>query len=709
MKKLQYISALFLLVLAWTACTENELFLGEEQVTLRYTVSLPQDAQTRAIGDGSAVEELIVGVFEEGAETGVNFSFEKNEEGKFTPEIKLLKNKTYSLVFWAQKKNNGVYNTNNLSNITINYDNFNKTLTEAAALDAFCKTITDVTVNTAGGVITLTRPFAMLSVGATGGNVSDIASATLKINKVYTTYQPLTGTVTGEKENVTLTYSTTDEGTFDIEGNSYQYLATAFLLVPNAKYKPSITAEFKDGDGKVESTVEVENVTVETNHRTNIGKPLNEPWDGKTYETITPANGVIKIETAVQLATLVRDGYNATTPVTIELCSNLDMDNKPIARSNDYTLQDVTFVGNGKTISNLGTSLFGKATNLSVSNLTIEKVTATASSNVTHIGAVVNELKGNGSFTNVTVKGATVTTTNGAAGGMVGYISRVTEDNRNEKLEVTFSGCTVDSTTVSGSKSEGKFVGLLSGYDYQETLNINSCTHSDVTLSNFSNSTVGYNLLLGDEKYCRGTIKIDGTRQLPYLKWDGSRKIEPLKAVSDLDEGVTTGVVIYSAPDLAYLGGNSWDTVTLLKDIDLNGQGPDGNMDTADDYNFTPIEYINNLNGNNKTISNLRIYIEKSGWRGGAFILQTQNATTHKDLTFKNSNIEVHHDPNDNSGNAYAATLCTYCSSGATYNVSNIKVENGTVYGVNKMGGILGYVIYTKLSMKDCVVKKSYI
>ena len=741
-KNLQNILPLLLLLLL-AACTEHELFQDDEQVTLRYTVSLPQDAQTRAIGDGSAVDELIVGVFEENDTTGVNFTFPV-EKGKASPEIPLFKNRKYNLVFWAQKKDNGVYNTNNLSHIKIDYTKYPTTLEGAMALDAFSTTETGITSETQGGTITLTRPFAMLNIGAAGSTLEDVNKVELTVDKLYTSYHPLSETLIGE-EVTTYTFTFSDlnhsnDGFTDENETQYTYVASAFVLVP-ADYAPTISGKLISvGENKKEEVVkeipetQLGKEDLTTNYTTNIGVALTEGWNGNiTIEKIEPGDdGIIHIDTAEKLAYLMKFGYagaSVDNPQQIHLCKDFDMKGT-IARAANYKLENVIFDGDNFTLYNLPISLFGEATNLQVKDLTLSKATI---SDEGHTGALVDTLKASATFTNITLQDVNVTTSNGAAGGMVGYIVRKSEKDRSETLDVIFDNCKVTKATINASASEGKLVGLLSGYDHKETLTFKAnCAAEGITLSHNASYYVdsnkscwqsnidftAYSGFLGNETYCRATVNYGENRYWP--KWDGERKVEPLLANATYDAGATAGnnkYAVYSPFDLAGVRNKtaSPSAVYLMQDIDMFGQGADGKFNipsnftqsaytSSDDNPFTPFNYITTLDGLNHSIYNLSIYQPEQTI--GAFILYASGTTVHKNINFRNCCTVSTHKEVTTDAKAYGAILLA--NSDATYTMENIHAYDCKVFALQKIG-TLGARINGTTTLKGNSVNNCYV
>lgn len=242
-----YIWMLISALLSVTSCADNDFYPKEDEfVSLTYTVGLDNDIQGRAIGDGSPVNTLYVGIYEDGKEVKrIKVENENIATQTVDVEISLLKGHTYDLVFWAQSNQTKVYDITNLKNVvqTITYPE-SMTLQEASNMDAFFLLKEDVTANNLkenGGNLTLARPFALLSVADTNSNApGNIKKTILKI-----TY--------GNEEPMTLTYT-------DFTVESYCYLAAAFL-------KPgAITANVTLLD---ENDSEIKNVSVDIDMKVN--------------------------------------------------------------------------------------------------------------------------------------------------------------------------------------------------------------------------------------------------------------------------------------------------------------------------------------------------------------------------------------------------------------------------------------------------------
>ena len=440
----------------------------------------------------------------------------------------------------------------------------------------------------------------------------------------------------------------------------------------------------------------------------------------------------------------------------------------------DFTAFDINIenvsVGSAENLDNVaGTGVFiGQASGtVSLSGISINGSSAIAPCKVGGLAGAVYE--GEASVSSCSVNGGTVATVwvenvSGQCGGFIGYVGRTDEGgnaDRSKTVSVNIEYSSVAAVKVNAqvssvSRPAGIFVGALNGYDWQESLSIGGSTSTAVLdvnqsygagegfSSRYNNAcraefveAITNENLLGGQAYCRGTVVIDGTSFVPA--WDGKRSVTPLSAVSEYD-GWSSGTVIYSAEDLASLQGR---TITsgnyyLLADVDLGGDGQDGQTGTldsgrnmtsygADDAVFRQIISISNLNGvkkekisasqsdltmsDNNTIYNCKVVMNTHTGSGAAFIQKTSGTTNHCNINFKRAYIYNHHDESipeptefeeDNgAGNAYAGTLVA--SAGGTYNVSNVHAESGHVYAVCKIGGLIG-LVSAKLTMTGCSV-----
>ena len=697
-------------------CQDEGMFTPEEEtsqapVNVSFQVKLGGEEMSRAIGDASRVNQLIVGVFQGGTllET-YNFNKIQGQEKFTNVTIPMFKNQQYDLAFWAQVENNGIYSIDNYFNINIDYSEYQGiSLVGTESFEAFSAIRTGVTVDNPGNAsIVLTRPFAQLNIAASEEEIFNKVNKTaFTINNVYTAYNPFSGAVGDPVEkSFSFTFSpsdVSDKQSTTINGKNYYYLASAYLLAPEEVVM--IGGLYKNEE--VYKALVFDELPLAANTRTNIygnmiQQEVMQGWDGVTLTKPKLAEGHYIIDEPSKLAWLASDDNNLTEAATFLVTENLDMASKEIASVK--LPGGSTFDGGGYTIKYFANSLFGDATSLTVQNLVLDNVHVHAASDG-HVGVLVNTLTGSSTFTGVTIANSSATTSNGAAGGMIGYIT----NKEGETLEVTFSGCTATNNKVNGSLTSGVYVGRFRGYDNSETLTFSSCNESSATITGTDpyylegneatwlaeNDYSDYSGWLGNEEFYRGTINYGNDRFIP--KWDGTAKVEPLK------DGNT--ILIYSAFDLATLQGATPTAVTFKTNVDLGS------------HKFKPIYSVQTLEGENNTVYNLTVLMEKHDGMGAAFIQSAPTGkvnVSHKNLILIGADVKNYHDTslypafgvtNDGgAGNAYGGIFISKANSCESYTIDNIHVKDSKLYAVCKMGGIIGQSVDTKLYMSNCSV-----
>ena len=693
-------------VLALCACTDKDDIFAEggEGVTVNFRPTLAHEANTRAIGKGDGINRLTVAVYEDTETLSKIFSLTEDWTiaKRNGVSLTLIEGRTYKIIFFAEDSDNSAYTLTDDAKISVDYTDYhNDGFAKMEELDAFCAATT-ITVGAAKNEekqISLSRPMAQL-------NFADNATAPAKgthkavvtIHNIPVSYNPFDGTVEHATTNNTFTFTDFPEETLSLNNNNYYYLSCNYLFA-SAATKVAVTFELqKAADGSVIKKHEFKNeksILITPNMKSNVyGNIVEQPvtwsvWDGTSKTEPELKNGAYVIDEASDLAWLSESGATLAVNSTFVQTTDINMDDKAI---NPIKLPaGSTYDGGEKKIINYKNSLFGDATKLTVKNLTIENVAATST---THVGTLVNTLKGSSTFTNVIVNNSSATTTNGAAGGFVGYIVRTSEKERTETLNVIFDDCKLNSIAVTGSASEGKFVGLLSGYDNNENLTFDAgCDATNVTVADYtsvytkannsawvtSDVTDKYNGWLGAETYRRANVTFAGVRLAP--KWDGSTKITPIT------EGTTK--LIYSPFDLANCAGTNPGTIKFMENVDLGSKV------------FNPLTNLSKLIGENKTIYNLKVEttFNTNSWDGGGFVRRC-SAATIENITFQNADVKVTH-VDGSDGDAYASIVCGTAE--GTNTITNVKVIGGKLYGCNKMGGIAGYITGT-FTATNCVV-----
>lgn len=210
-------------IMMTTACSNenNEPVIPTDEANVTFTVNL-EGIESRAISDGTTVDQLIFSVFDsEGNEITSKRQNDiqiVNRQATVTTRMQI--GRTFTFVFWAQKKkegslnDNGYYNTTNLKDIVVNYEGY----ANDESRDAFCaKEIITIGTKTVNRLVVLTRPFAQVDY------VCDITEWTNLLNSnykllgselvvdagAYTHYNVLTGEAT-EPTTTPITFKFSD-------------------------------------------------------------------------------------------------------------------------------------------------------------------------------------------------------------------------------------------------------------------------------------------------------------------------------------------------------------------------------------------------------------------------------------------------------------------------------------------------------------------
>lgn len=743
MKRNNYIHIILsFVVLALFACTnENELLQGDgKEITVTYH---PVIETTRAIGDATNIDQLVVGVYENGSKKYITkFDWATAQSNGIS--IVLIEGRQYNIIFWAQNSSNRAYTLTDGGKISVNYEDYlNGGFAKMEKMDAFYA-VSNMSVgsNNATAEVILTRPFAQINFADnTTQPVTGEHVAVLTLSGIATEFDPINGTITTAIEDKTFTFSDFPDEPLSVDGNTYYYITNNYLFTPvGTTASINATLDLQKADGSSIKQIELQGVILEKNKKTNVlGAIVQQPeqwsvWDGKTAtELTTDAENRYVIKSAANVAWLAQNASTLSAG-TFVLTTDIDM--------NDGALEPIslpagsTIDGDEHTIKNLKLSgaLFSDATSLTINNLILDGITVgNQGKALTHAGVLVNTLKGSSSFANVSVTNSSVTTIEGAAGGMVGYIERNSAKDRNETLNVTFTGCKLNGVTVKGSASEGKFVGLLSGYDNNESLTFDAeCEATDVSVADYASTytkannsewagtiDTRYNGWLGAETYRRAKVTFGGVRMAP--RWDG--KTVTAKADLLLYNGESNKYEVHSPFDLAGVRNATASPAALylMENVDMYGQGADGKYNvpsnwtqsayvSEDDNYFKSFSTITYLDGNNNGIYNLNINTQKvsTSLYYGGFIQSSSGTTTHKNIKFYSSCVVVPKVVYKNEDKGSAGMLISNIA-GDSYTMDNVHTYGCKIFALQKVGGIAARVAATNSNIKNSSVNNCYI
>lgn len=752
MKIYIYIKGILLVLVALmlTSCTDDDFGLltdGEEKI-VTFSPSISSNMASRSIGDAGEIDKLTVAVYEVVDSSNVKSFFQtcdwsvaKNNGISLT----LIEGRTYNILFWAYDNDNTAYALTDDGNITINYEDYTAGgFFKMEQLDAFYA-VAKVTIGTQKvenkGDISLVRPLAQVNFADnTTTPIVGSHKTLLTYNDYPKSFNPFSGSVVKCGEPITFTFADYPVEVLKVDNVDYYYVSSNYFFAPaSGNITVGATLDFQDMGGTTIKRVELDNdaIKLEKNKKTNVlGSIVQQPeawsvWDGesKTEPTKDSQNRYI-IDEAADIAWLSENGATLSENQTFLQTKDIDMNNNAIASIK--LPAGSTYDGGEKTIKNYTNSLFGDVTALTVKDLVVENITA---SGATHVGVLVNTLKGSSSFTNVSVASSSATTANGAAGGVVGYVVRKSQKDRNETLDVSFSNCKLNGVTVSGSSSEGKFVGLLSGYDNNESLSFDAdCEAADVSVADYtsvytkannsawvaSDVTNKYDGWLGHETYRRAKVTFGGVRLAP--RWDGSTVIA--KADLLLYNGESNKYEVHSPFDLAGVRNATASPAALylMENVDMYGQGADGvyyihnnftksAQSSTDDNNFTAFSSIDLLEGNNNSIYNLAL--NSQGSDRYAFIIGGNNGNIHRNISFHNCCTVVPHVVGTDNGQtvdkSYGATVVLSVG-GATYTMDNVHAYGCKVFALQKTAILAGRLVSaTMATINNCSVNNCYI
>lgn len=272
MKRLIYL--LLAMPLFFTSCSKDEEMVSEESVQVSFSTELPKRIGTRASTTDLNVNKVVCAVFEDGEEIGTLrevITIQEGEDIVFAP--RLIKGRTYDVVFWAMKDKN--YNVNDMTAIT----RASETTAAESDFDAFTESVEVEVTGSKSETITLKRPLAQLNLGVTLDDWNAVASEEtfgMKPTKMIITltgkdtFNALTGATTGEDKEVTYTLDVSGEDL--VAGDeTYKSIAMCYVYPDAGQENIDITYTIYDQDNDViREDVTIQNIPLENNYRTNV-------------------------------------------------------------------------------------------------------------------------------------------------------------------------------------------------------------------------------------------------------------------------------------------------------------------------------------------------------------------------------------------------------------------------------------------------------
>ena len=277
-----------------TSCQES---IVEPQVAgpTTFTVQLPAQMGTKAIGEHDLVNKLYVQVYPEDVNGDMITSSiaDVNGEGKATVQLNLIQDQVYNIVFWAQ--NDNAYNTGDLRSIPMNVNHHNN---ESGA--AFYAFVENFTPSADPVTVKLARPFAQLNIRTTEESLTNqIGTFELETSKVTVTgIAKKFNTIEGygeEAEDVVFTDADVPSEDIVVNGVKYKYVSMDYLpIVGDTKAVAKVSIDITlDNNQTVSHTWE--NIPLQKNYRTNIfgnlissstdfNVTIDDSWKEESYD-----------------------------------------------------------------------------------------------------------------------------------------------------------------------------------------------------------------------------------------------------------------------------------------------------------------------------------------------------------------------------------------------------------------------------------------
>lgn len=328
--------------------------------------------------------------------------------------------------------------------------------------------------------------------------------------------------------------------------NKIMFLTVAFLALASSCVKEEIQ----------EDTTQIQ--SPEKAVLKSLLESRDTKWTADDLDIPTLNGEWYEIGTANELAYLLE--FGSTKGEKYRLMANVDVSVSSIADKFSGEIgaepfENFEFDGNGKTISGLdlplAAGLFSRVKDSRIYNLTLASSTVGSADNVSNLlgtGAVIGSASGEIEVSNVTVSGCNVyapcklggfvgevadgsatftscvvsaTNVNGMylkgisgwCGGFVGFVGRASEYDTASSVNASFTDCKVQGGAVkpymeSDLRTCGQFLGMLIGFDSNETVTMSGCDVQTTYEGQDAKSQV--NPLIGGHKYENGIILVDG-------------------------------------------------------------------------------------------------------------------------------------------------------------------------------------------------------
>lgn len=534
---------MFAALMLANSCSDDNNVPQADSSLAQVTFKVSADgALTRAISDGTTVNELVYRVFDKNGNPITALPLVKESatdlRSGHTVALTLAKGQTYKVAFWAQKAGNTAYTVNDNMQVAVNYSAANNEESRDAFFNAVEITVKDDVAQT----VELKRPFAQLNVGSTtAGWDAAVASGAIvteskvTVKQAATTLNVLDGKVSGAAD-VNFTYAAKPGELLKVDADGdgtkedYEYLSMSYILPNDATDGTQKTLASAEFTFKAASGTEIvvknglQNLPLQRNYRTNI---VGNILSGTTTFTVVvdPAFSTPDHNTTYRIA-------HASTQAEMTAAASQPNTVVKLAAGNSYTLSaapadGVVFSSDDAATTTVRIPAAVTATNVSFENVTVESpntnyVGIQHATTVKYKGCVITGqpfsyaadasyedckfVQTSGSCYNIWTYGSSNITFTRCAFSCAGKSVLIYNEGTITGQTATFQDCTFTATAPAAGKAAIEINSSLpTGVGTPYKVVINNCT-----ATGFANGSVSGNSLWNEKLGTKATVIVDG-------------------------------------------------------------------------------------------------------------------------------------------------------------------------------------------------------